>query len=114
MSNKIIDLIIISFITILVILLCINLITYSLFIKFIFKFIVFIIIVLFFFYEKTKNVKSNLFLNYQYYFSKIEYIFNIIFNFLGNFFKPFKIGYNVLLDLSQFVFLIILLFLLTI
>jgi hypothetical protein len=114
MSNKIFDLIIISFITILVIVLITNLMTNSVFLKFIFKFIVILIIVLFFFYEKTKNVKSNLFLNYQNYFSKIEYIFNNIFNFLGNFFKPFKIGNNVLLDLSQFVFLIILLFLLTI
>lgn len=111
-NNKNFDLIIISILVIAVIFFINYLFDDLSFFKILIKGIIFITILLFFLYEKTKNLKPHLYLSVQKYYPTVESSFKAIFNFIGNFAKPTKIGNNVQLDTSQFVFLFIMLLLL--
>jgi hypothetical protein len=67
-----------------------------------------------FFYEKTKNIKLQLFPHIQTIVLRLESVFNPIFKFTSTIIRPWKIGQNILIDLSQIVLIITILIILII
>lgn len=72
------------------------------------------LIVALFIYSKLLIYEKQLAPKYLKTFNRLKSILQPILKFLGQFFKPYKIGDGLSIDLSQFIFLIILLLILRI
>ena len=80
----------------------------------IFKIILAAFLFCLFFYEKTKNFKSQLNPKIKHVVSRMESILTPYFKFTNSIIKPYKIGQGVLIDLMQFVVIILILIILII
>jgi uncharacterized protein YggT (Ycf19 family) len=76
------------------------------------KLIVEILILGMFLYSKLLPYSDRLNVNYKKIFNFFKYIFDPILTFFKRYLKPFKVGNGVAIDLSQFLLLLIFLFIL--
>lgn len=79
-----------------------------------FKITIALFILCLFFYEKTKNLKLQLFPQAQNFVQKLESFFYPIFKFSSSIIKPIKIGQGIMVDISQLILITLILIILII
>lgn len=79
-----------------------------------FKTVIALFILCLFFYEKTKNLKLQLFPKIQSFVQKLEAFFYPIFKFSSSIIKSIKIGQGIMVDISQLILITLILIVLII